>query len=103
MKPVVAFSIVMALFAAAGFASPARAQAASTPKSGRERIADERAAAQARFSARQRACLERFVVTSCVEDAQRERRETLSRLRHEQNLLDEIERKTRAAERRESI
>ena len=69
----------------------------------RQRIATERAAAEARYSQQERECAQRFVVTSCTEDAKRERRETLTRLRREQNQLDDNLRKARAAERVEEL
>jgi hypothetical protein len=69
----------------------------------RRRIEAERAAAEARFAEQRRACQERFVVTSCVDAAKRERRETLARLRREQNVLDERERRARAEARLEEI
>ena len=79
------------------------AQGAAPPPRDRQRIEADRAAAEARFAERERACGERFIVTSCIDDAKRERREALSRLRHEQNQLDDALRKARAAERTEAI
>jgi len=72
-------------------------------RSERDRIAHERAAAEARFKERQRECLTRFVATSCVEDAKRARRETIGRLRNEQIVLEESDRRARAAARTEAI
>ena len=69
----------------------------------RQRIAAERATAEARYTQQERECAQRFVVTSCTEDAKRERRETLTRLRREQNQLDDNLRKARAAERAEEL
>jgi colicin import membrane protein len=68
-----------------------------------QRIAAERAAALEHFAARQRECMQRFIVTACVDDAKRERNETLSRLRRQQNALGDSQRKARAAERTEAI
>ena len=81
----------------------AQVQSTVTPRAERERIERERAAAEARFTERRRECLTRFIATSCVDDAKRERRQTVTRLRHEQMTLDENERKERAAARTESI
>jgi hypothetical protein len=53
-----------------------------------------------RFQSRQRECRERFVVTSCVDDAKGERRQALDRLRARQLVVDEARRQERAAERR---
>ncbi|MEO7337122.1 MAG: hypothetical protein ABIV63_11125 [Caldimonas sp.] len=69
----------------------------------RERITRERTEADAKFAARQRECRKRFVVTSCLEEASRERRETESRLKRERNEIDDAQRKTRAAERSAEI
>jgi len=46
---------------------------------------------------------QRFAVTACIDDAQRERRATLGALRREQNLLEEGQRQARAAERQEML
>ena len=81
----------------------ASAQGLVTPERERARIAGERAAAETRYAERQRECATRFVVTSCVEDAKRDRRETLTRLKLEQNRLDDGLRKQRAAERADAI
>ncbi|MGH8798140.1 MAG: hypothetical protein ACREXI_13855 [Caldimonas sp.] len=79
------------------------AEGTAPPPRDRQHIEADRAAAEARFAERERVCGERFIVTSCVDDAKRERRETLSRLRHEQNQLDDALRKERAGERTEAI
>jgi len=81
----------------------AQSSAATHLRAERERIEKAQAAAEARFNERQRECLTRFIATSCVEDAKRERRETVTRLKHEQMALDEKERKDKAAARLESI
>ena len=65
----------------------------------RMRITAERSAVEARFAERERECATRFVVTACVEEAQRELRAALASLRQQQTLLDEAQRKQRAAER----
>ena len=59
------------LFCIGGLVMLGAALAHAEPE--RERIAAERAAANARFSERERLCEERFVVTSCVDAARRER------------------------------
>ena len=68
-----------------------------------QRIEVERHAAQSRFEERRRDCEARFAVSGCMEEAKRERRDTLARLRREQNALDDRERKARGAERRDEI
>ena len=69
----------------------------------RERIGRERVATEARFAEQERACQERFAVTTCVQEAQHQRRVSLARLRGQQTQLDDEKRRQRAAERTESI
>jgi colicin import membrane protein len=69
----------------------------------RERIQAERAQVEAAYASRERECRGRFIVTACIEDAQRERRQALERLRGQQEVLDEAQRKQRAAQRMEQI
>jgi colicin import membrane protein len=76
---------------------------AAQERAERERIKSERAQAEAAFASREKACRERFVVTSCVEDARRDRRQALERLRLQQEVMDQAQRKQRAAERMEDI
>lgn len=66
-------------------------------------IAAQRQAVQRRFEEKQRDCQQRFIVTACIEAAQKERRETLAPLRQEELRLDTLERKQRAAARLEAI
>jgi colicin import membrane protein len=104
MKPVV---VAACLFAALAQFGPARsfaqANEAAALRDEHARIARERADAEARFGARQRECQTHFIVTSCVDDAKRDRRDILARLRREQNALDERQRKEKTAERSEEI
>jgi colicin import membrane protein len=69
----------------------------------RQRIAAERAEIDKAYAAREAECHQRFVVTSCLDAARRDRREALERLRHQQVLLDEAQRKQRAAQRIDEI
>ncbi len=69
----------------------------------RARIAAERAALNARFAERDRECRARFVVTSCVDDAKRERRLGLDGLKARQLKLDEAKRRARTEERRAEL
>jgi hypothetical protein len=69
----------------------------------RAQIRAARDAAEATYKRKQAECAARFVVTSCVEDARREQRETLSKLRHRETELSDAERKERTAERRQEI
>jgi hypothetical protein len=69
----------------------------------RSRIARERAEAQARFEQRQRECAQRFAVTPCVEEARAEHRQAMLQLRRQEGVLDEAQRKQRAAARLAAI
>lgn len=72
-------------------------------KDDRARIAYERAQADAYFRESKQACLKRFVVTPCIEQAERTHRAALSDLRRQEVLLDEELRKQRAADRLRKI
>jgi len=69
----------------------------------RARIKSERAQVEAAYAQRERECRTRFVVTSCVDEARGDRRQALERLRLQQELLDEQQRKQRAAQRMDEI
>ena len=81
-------------FAAGAAPTVVQAQAGSD----RERIASERAAATARLAEQERVCRTQFVVTACVDAAQREFRVTQARLRREELALDEAARRAAAAQ-----
>ncbi len=69
----------------------------------RERIETERRLIEVAFADEESACLRRFVVTPCIEAVQARRREALAPLRHQELLLDEAERRQRAAARLQGI
>ena len=69
----------------------------------RQRIASERAQVQAAYARRERECHERFMVSDCLEQARRERRESMERLRYQDVILDEAQRKQRAVQRMQNI
>jgi TolA-binding protein len=68
-----------------------------------ERIRVERAQAEAAYALREDECRQRFAVTSCIDEARRERRQVIDRLREQQIRIDEAQRKERAAQRLEDI
>jgi colicin import membrane protein len=75
---------------------------AATPRGDaaeRERISAERAVVETRFAEERLACERNFVVTSCVDAARKRERDGLARLRRQEALLDEAQRRQRAAER----
>jgi hypothetical protein len=69
----------------------------------RQRLRDERAQVDATFAARDHECRQHFIVTACVDQARRDRRQAMESLRRRQLLLDDADRKQRAAERNEEI
>lgn len=69
----------------------------------RQRIAQERATVQARARAAEQECRQRFVVTPCVDRVRGERRAALQRLDQQAAVLDDAQRKQRAAQRAQRI
>ncbi len=78
-------------------------QGVGTEAQERARITTERGAAQSAFDSRERDCQNSFVVTPCVEDARRDLREVMLRLRRQEAMLDEMQRRERAAQRLEML
>lgn len=93
----------IALAAALLFASSALCRAAENVNDERAGITREREAAEATFVERDAGCRRRFVVSSCLEDARRERREALDALRERQVAADEVRRRARAEARRADL
>lgn len=94
--------VVFALAGQAALAVEAVVPAAAQPDD-REAIAKARAEAQARYSDRDRECRTHFIVTSCLEEAKRERRQTLDQLRARQLMADEARRRQRTDERKAEL
>jgi colicin import membrane protein len=92
------FGVVCMLPCIAQAAGPAQDEALQ-----RERLAGERAAAQARYEQAVRGCEAGFVVTGCINQAKAERRATLDRVAREQAALNDAVRKRSADERRQRI
>lgn len=83
--------------------SHALADGVGTEAQERVRIAAERVTAQSAFNSREQHCQNSFVVTPCVERARRDLREVMLRLRRQEAVLDEMQRRERAAQRVEAI
>ena len=80
------------------------ARAADGPEDAeRANIARERNAAEARFTASDAECRKRFIVSSCLEAAQQERRKTVDALRARQLAVDEARRRERVEARRTEL
>ena len=92
-----------AAMAAATLLAGASAQATSAEDAERTALSQERAAIDSTYSARLAQCRQRFVVTSCVEDARRDRRQGLDALHLRQITLDETRRKERSTARRAEL
>jgi colicin import membrane protein len=90
--------LVLTMFAAPAFAGDGIDVAAQ-----RERITHERAQAEANYHKEATRCAGQFSVTACVDRARSERRAAVERLDHERAVLDDMERKRRAAERMRRI
>ena len=90
----------MAATAAATATATTSALAAERTRAG---IETERRAIEARWQEAQAACRQRFAVTACVDDAKNERRKALAVQRDAQLRLDDIERKQRANDRRDTL
>ncbi|MDQ2734484.1 MAG: hypothetical protein M3Y55_05730 [Pseudomonadota bacterium] len=112
-SPSIRLLLASAVLVTAQAASPTSLQPAPVPSAsvsvssadGEERalIAQDRAAAEARFSSRERECRQRFVVTSCLDAAKADRRKTLDQLRARQLVVDEARRRERAQERKREL
>jgi len=78
------------LLVGAVLAGVARAQADTEAQ--RQRIGVERATALETYERKAHECQARFAVTTCVLEAQRERRATMAALRQQETVLDEAQR-----------
>ena len=103
MRPIRSAVALCAVTAALVWGDRAAAAAPAGEAVERERIASERAVVETRFAEERLACQQNFVVTSCVDAARRREREALGNLRRQEAILDESQRRQRAAERVASI
>ena len=69
----------------------------------RDRIKAERAVVEDRFRVEEHACRQKFAVNDCVDRARRHRSADLAELRKQELVVNEAERKRRAAERRREL
>jgi colicin import membrane protein len=90
MKPILALALALS----AAFSAQAQDDAAE-----RRRIEAERTAVEARFAERRRECNAKFAVNDCVELAARDKNAALADLRRQERVLNDADRKRRAAER----
>jgi hypothetical protein len=80
-----------------------RAQAPVDDAEQRAAIRAEREAAEALYREREAACVTKFIVSSCVEAARKQRHDTIKQLDMQQAALDDAQRDARAAQRRAEI
>jgi len=78
----------------------AQTKDAPSSQAERERIAKQRQVAEAQYAQREAECKRRFVVTSCIDQARADRRQSLDNLHQQEIALDEVERQQRSAEHR---
>jgi len=99
MKPAIGVALVALLLAIGATAqdapSPTIQQAEQRE---RERIRQFRLGEEARFAAQQAQCYQRFAVNDCLLTIRRERRDLLADLRRQELLINDAQRKRRAAE-----
>jgi hypothetical protein len=75
------------------------ARAADDLAAQRARVASERAAVEAKARSAEAACASEFAVSACVKAARAERRAAVQQLDRQRALIDDAQRKQRAAER----
>ena len=95
-----------AVFAFAGVAATGAAHAAQSDPADRiqrARIQAERRDAQVRFDQQMAACSKQFAAAACQDLARSDRRAALDALRHQQLVLDDAQRRGRAAARLRAI
>ncbi|VTU25560.1 hypothetical protein [Variovorax sp. PBL-E5] len=63
----------------------------------RDRLAQERRAAEAKFSKEEAACYKKFAVEGCLEEARRQRRVETDNIKRQETEINDIERKRRGA------
>jgi hypothetical protein len=86
-----------------GAAASVMAGTAEDERAEREDIARQRAQVEEQFRRQQAECGNRFFVTSCMDAAQRERRNALHPLSQREAALDDAQRKRKANERMEEL
>lgn len=89
-------ALLWGLCLGAGLTGAALAVEAASDAAQRQQIKSERGAAEARFKQAEADCNKRFAVSSCVAEAQAQRREAVNGLRIRELTLDEAKRKADA-------
>ena len=89
---------VSGLFLGLSLCGAAQAAEATSDAAQRQQIKTERADAEARFKQAEADCNKRFIVSSCIAEAQAQRRGAVNELRMRELALDEAKRKADAEE-----
>lgn len=89
--------------ALAVFATMAASVHAAERSAEHAELAAQRQRLEAGFAAEEAQCRERFAVTTCVDDVRKRKREALTAVRQRELVLDDAERRQRAAERRDAV
>ncbi len=84
-------------FLLAALALPAAAQAPANAEAEKTRIAGERKAIDERYDQERAVCYQKFAVQDCLTDARRRRRVQVEDLNRQEAILNDAERKRRAA------
>lgn len=79
------------------------AQESGRPAVERRRIAEQQTQARALFAQEERECQVRFAVTACVDEARKRHRDAMAALSRQSAVLDDTERRQRAALRAQAI
>lgn len=90
--------LALALLASAVHAQPVPDEAAE-----RERLHGEHAVADKRLAEAQKACRAKFAVNDCLDKARREYNVTVDEIKRQERILDDAQRKQRAADRQREI
>ncbi|MBC7603763.1 MAG: hypothetical protein H7255_14035 [Ramlibacter sp.] len=98
-------SFSAALFAACLILLPIASMAAGEAdvSAERARIGAARAKVEGEFKEAEKACYKKFAVTDCIDEARVKRRDALSDVRRQELIINDAERKRRAAERMRAI
>lgn len=100
MKAVLGTAVMVLVTAAAPLAAQGDAQRALALREAQQRewIGQTRVQTSAQFRLREIACYQRFAVYDCLNDSRRAEREIMDDLRRQEILINDAQRKRRAAE-----
>jgi hypothetical protein len=91
------------LLALAFAAAAVHAQTVPDEAAERDRLARERQVAEAKYKEAQKSCRAKFAVTDCLDKARREYQQVVGGIKRQEHVLNDVERKRRAAEAQRQI